>query len=366
VQRILVDDAVTARRRTRMESEPWTLDHLEVDAKELRARGWAFPPVGWTGLGKQQFTLNGRPIADVRFAPRPDVASVFWQREYAEGSGFELTAPFGDAEPYPGGYLELAYANAPSRPPHGLRHAWYLRDPNAEGPLPTAAQRHRVIGNEDDFGFRLTGATDFNRLVRALAAVAKRPVGTFESVLDWGVGCGRVARYMSREIGARLTGCDIDPENVRWCAANLPGRYVDSSMHPPLPFAQDAFDLAYGVSVFTHLREPLQDAWLAELQRVMRPGGILLVTVHGPTAVEYAGLKPDDLVAMKRATEAQGVFMGSTNDQLAGAVEHAEEYVNVHHSRGYIRRHWSKWFEILAILPGYIYTHDLLVLRRRT
>jgi len=50
---------------------------------------------------------------------------------------------------------------------------------------------------------------------------------------------------------------------------------------------------------------------------------------------------------------------------LNGAVEHPEEYVNVFHSADYIRQHWSGWFEVLAIIPGYIFTHDLIVLKSK-
>jgi ubiquinone/menaquinone biosynthesis C-methylase UbiE len=49
----------------------------------------------------------------------------------------------------------------------------------------------------------------------------------------------------------------------------------------PLNFADQHFDLIFNHSVVTHLDEKYQDAWLAELHRVTKPGGILLLTVSG-------------------------------------------------------------------------------------
>ena len=142
----------------------------------------------------------------------------------------------------------MSYANAPTKLPHGLTRDWYFLDPELEGPLPSAAQRVRVLGSSDELGFRLSGATDFNRIRRAAEAVSRQPLSSFESVLDWGVGCGRIARHALRVIeSGRFTGCDIDCDNVEWCRANLGGTYRHTSVEPPLPFPSEAFDLLYGV-----------------------------------------------------------------------------------------------------------------------
>ena len=52
---------------------------------------------------------------------------------------------------------------------------------------------------------------------------------------------------------------------------------------PPLLFPDCAFDLVFAISVFTHLDEQYQLAWLAELRRVAQPGAILFSppTVNG-------------------------------------------------------------------------------------
>ena len=62
----------------------------------------------------------------------------------------------------------------------------------------------------------------------------------------------------------------------------------------------------------------------------------------------------------------QGLYVSSSNSQIDGHADHDGEYVNVFHDLGYLRQRWGQRFDIIAILPGYIYTHDLVVMRHRT
>jgi SAM-dependent methyltransferase len=190
-------------------------------------------------------------------------------------------------------------------------------------------------------------------------------VHEFERVLDWGVGCGRVARHFPRAHAQALTGCDVDGDNVDWCARNLPGTFVASRLAPPLPFDDDAFDLVYGISVFTHLREPMQLRWLEELARVTRQGAWLLMTTHGETAIDFSRLAPADYRRVRDDVRRAGLLVSGANTQLDGHVEHAGEYVNVYHGTGYVRATWGRYFDVLHILPGYILHHDLVMLRKR-
>ncbi|MBK6980635.1 MAG: class I SAM-dependent methyltransferase [Betaproteobacteria bacterium] len=185
-------------------------------------------------------------------------------------------------------------------------------------------------------------------------------------VLDWGVGCGRIARHLlAADPDADLVGCDIDRDNVEWCAGHLPGgRFVPSDLRPPLPFPDGHFQVVYG-GRFTHLRAPLEALWLEELRRVLSPGGIALVTVHGATALEFMALAPDQWLTMRDRIDDEGLVESSPNSQLVGFVPNPEEYVNVFHSRRHITRSWRRHFDIVRILPGYVFTHDLVVVRRR-
>src|SRR5205085_7059308 len=72
------------------------------------------------------------------------------------------------------------------------------------------------------------------------------------------------------------------PKLIRWCREHLPfGQFDVNGLEPPLPYAEHQFDVVYAVSVFTHLTEPLQHEWMAELRRVVKPSGLVLFTTRG-------------------------------------------------------------------------------------
>ena len=103
-------------------------------------------------------------------------------------------------------------------------------------------------------------------------------------ILDFGCGCGRVIRYFHKlSTGSSLYGTDIDTEATSWCQECLShiGEFTSNDVAPPLPFDAEFFDCIYSVSIFTHLPEDMQFAWLEELRRVTKRGGYLLLTTHG-------------------------------------------------------------------------------------
>ncbi len=89
---------------------------------------------------------------------------------------------------------------------------------------------------------------------------------------------------IGRELSAEIHGCDLDAGAIAWCRANLGfARFEVNAAQPPLPYDDGSFDLVCGLSVFTHLPEPAGLRWMAELARVLRPGGRLVLSTHGPS-----------------------------------------------------------------------------------
>jgi len=134
------------------------------------------------------------------------------------------------------------------------------------------------------------------------------------------VGSDRVAR-VQREIQQDLVDLrrvDVDRRQIAWAARHLPGRFEAIPLAPPTAFAPASFDVIFSISVFTHLDEPMQEAWLAELARLLRPGGLLLATTHAP---EIARSSPGVTAAELAELEARGFLfrpsVGPFNEQSA-------------------------------------------------
>jgi SAM-dependent methyltransferase len=351
--------------------EPWMIESFAMDqvGESLRVeiRGWALPDPEFGAASPGRFLINGKPFSEIQYpSDREDVGRTMWLRENSRYSGFRCVESGTRDSLYPGGVMELAYENPgpPRRVP--AQQSWFCFDPKSEGPIPDEVRRYRVVGNHDPTAFLQSGFTDFRRLDAAAEALSGTGFAGHARILDWGCGCGRLARYAAQLPGVALSGCDIDAGNVAWCSTNLNGSFTATKLHPPLPYADSSFDLIYGLSVFTHLREPLQTEWLAELNRVSAPGALLLMTIHGQTALDYAGVALARYQEFGRVIREQGVHQSGTNGQLDGYAEHEGEYVNVFHDLDYVRAHWGELFEILDILPGYVFTHDLVVMRQRT
>ena len=363
IKHSLFDSSSQASRSNtgqRLVAEPWYIDHITAaEDSKINFSGWALPdPNVPHDNQKLRFSVNGEPPENVAYPqPRPDVQKVFWQRAGADQSGFSFTTK----AKYPDGVMKITCADSATTKFTRGRESWFLPDPALHQNLPDADRRFRVIGNRDADGFLRLGATDAYRIKAAFEAATDLRWNDQTAVLDWGVGCGRVARHLAPGLGAAFFGCDIDADNVAWCNANLPGSYVASRLEPPLPYADGTFDVIYGVSVFTHLRDEWELRWLKELHRVLKPGGTMLVTVHGQTAIDFAALDPATYKILMDRVEAEGLVVTSVNNQLDGFVEHPEEYVNVFHSVSHVKKVWGPFFAKIELLPGYIFTHDLVV-----
>jgi SAM-dependent methyltransferase len=226
-----------------------------------------------------------------------------------------------------------------------------------DAPYPVANLRRRVHGADDLESFAEVGRTVANDLERYFlpANLEYRAA----RVLDFGCGCGRVLRFLPRDRGWRIHGTDLDAEAISWCRQNLAhlATFSTNAPSPPLPYPAGFFDFVYSISVFTHLPEDLQLAWLEELRRVTRPGGYLLLSTHGEGLFHLVSRQG------RRALRQSGFYYcGVRKTEGLPAF-----YQTSFHHRQYIERQWSRFFAIVRIDEnGIAGRQDAILCRRPT
>lgn len=174
-------------------------------------------------------------------------------------------------------------------------------------------------------------------------------------ILDFGCGSGKVMRHFLPEAGGcELWGCDIDERSIAWINRELspPLRAFVNGEAPPLEMRDASFDLVWSVSVFTHLTDHWA-GWLAELHRVLAPGGLAIISFLGGAMYEvWTGEEWDeDVVGMTVLDYGQDWERGGPT---------------VFHSPWWLREHWGRAFEIVQMREGTApREHGLALLRRR-
>ncbi|HWW61280.1 MAG TPA: class I SAM-dependent methyltransferase, partial [Thermoanaerobaculia bacterium] len=144
-------------------------------------------------------------------------------------------------------------------------------------PFPPVELR-RMVGPIDDASFdNPTGQPIFPDV----------PPGAYDSVLDWGCGCGRLARKLIQQSPRprHYLGIDLNRVAVQWCVESLSPhaphfRFLhqdvyNAGLNPkgtadalPFPAEERSISLLIAWSVFTHVLESQAAFYLREIARV--------------------------------------------------------------------------------------------------
>lgn len=223
-------------------------------------------------------------------------------------------------------------------------------------PPPEPLQRRIVGGFYNDFvrsGYK--NIHDFNL---ALSKYGKQ-LSDFHSVLDFGCGCGRILRALHTTYpDLKISGSDIDTEAITYCKQYLGeiGTFLVNRAEAPSFFTENSFDFIYGISVFTHLPEPLQLEWLSDLQRISKPGAYLILTIENEKNQKHLN------ATQQQELNDKGIYYidFGTTDGLP------EFYKTTLHTHDYVKKVWGGFFEILDIIPLGSENHqDLVVCKKR-
>jgi ubiquinone/menaquinone biosynthesis C-methylase UbiE len=162
-------------------------------------------------------------------------------------------------------------ASAPDEPPMSIR----LDVPE----LDVEAGYARWATSYDDAANPLIRVEE--PVVRAL--LDRIPAGR---ALDAACGTGRHTAYLASR-GHRVAGVDATAEMLEKARVRLPGADLRQGDLAHLPFEDGAFDVAVCALALSHVPDPAPA--IAELARVLRPGGVLVLSDLHPTILLLGG-----------------------------------------------------------------------------
>ena len=99
--------------------------------------------------------------------------------------------------------------------------------------------------------------------------------GKAQFVLDLGCGTGLMVDILMQQ-GHRVVGLDIRPEGLRATRQAQPESWLLQAEATHLPLAENVFDAVMLLDVLEHVDDR---ALLAGVHRILRPGGLVLITV---------------------------------------------------------------------------------------
>ena len=174
-----------------------------------------------------------------------------------------------------------------------------------------------------------------------------------ERVLDFGCGWGRILRFFLRDVEpGTLWGIDAREKMIDVCRQTIAGCHFErAGPWPPAPLGDASVDFVYAFSVFSHLSEAMHAQWLEEFHRILKPGGLLIVSTRNRSFIEVCegfraqpelaphlahlrGLFPDTRGSLKAFDDGQYCY-----DVVEGNWWSGEACI----PRGYVARHWARF-----------------------
>lgn len=339
----------------------WAVTQVGLAGGRLEIGGYLVAGHG-SAAPEPVFTLDGEPFAEIELFRHP-YCDRLWFVPDSQRLGFRGRSAAGRERT---GDSPAVLECRDRRSGRALRayDSFYL-PPDFAAQLASVPDGRRVLrvqGHESAEVHLLWGYTACVKIDELLRRRFGRGLKTFDSILDWGCGCGRLTRHLAALAGPRVTGADVDADNVAWCRDHLAGaRFELLPLSPPSALGSSRFDLVLGMSVMTHLRETDQIAWLEELDRLAARGAILLLTINADTAMWWND-PPAELLDEWR----QRGFSDRLRDAaLDGLIADDAYYRATFHRADYVERVWGDRFEIVEILPAFANIQDLVALRKR-
>jgi SAM-dependent methyltransferase len=143
------------------------------------------------------------------------------------------------------------------------------------------------------------------------------------SLLDFASGYGRVTRFFLRDLPAdRVWVSDVYADGVRFQEERFGVHGIVSTVRPEDFVCAERFDAITVTSLFTHLPDARFAGWLRVLLGLLRPGGVLVFSVHGEEVLSPGQSIPPEGILFQELSES-----GSLDTSDYGSTWVTEAYV---------------------------------------
>ncbi len=141
------------------------------------------------------------------------------------------------------------------------------------------ALRHSYDEIAEDYASRLGDELRYKPLDRALLAMLAEDAGVGAPCADLGCGPAHVAGWLAAR-GLRPVGIDLSPGMLRVARRDHPTVEVREGDLVRVPAADGEFAFAVALYSIIHMAPEDRRAAFAEMHRIVRPGGQVLVAFH--------------------------------------------------------------------------------------
>ena len=174
-------------------------------------------------------------------------------------------------------------------------------------PLRRQADEHPLVELREDASVE----ERYLQLIHLKAYEEAARIAIDRDVLDLGCNTGYGTVLIS-PVARHVVGADVSPRAIDVARARQDGDRVDWMVVDAgrLPFEDDSFDLVTGFQVIEHLEDPVP--WLREIARVLRAGGIAILTTPNAAIRLDPGMTPWNRFHVReyRAVELGGLLGG--------------------------------------------------------
>ena len=103
------------------------------------------------------------------------------------------------------------------------------------------------------------------------------------NILDFGCGIGNsIGHFRTFFPSSSIVCADVSARSIQIAQERFPGSERYELVEAAVPVASASQDIVFSACVFHHIPSDEHGHWLAELRRVTRPGGLLIIYEHNP------------------------------------------------------------------------------------